>query len=369
VLELRRGLREGDVEAVREALAWDARPPWERDLLVDLTAAEGLESAVAKVRRFWAQTTSEIVVVRTLANGEAEVYEEIRPASGPETLHVATLLRLSGRTWRVVHTFDVPGNVVQLVILRRPDAPPLDASGFTKHYQLQWGATAEMLDDGDECVLGHPAEGWLARVRGPRPVTRLRTPITDLPRGADAPSEHLELSMAAETDRDALRRQMTWLARVAAELADYEGAPWIYVTRAEKRTATRMFAQTVGDADDPSARSIAASWVRLATRGNWTFTRGLSQLGQPEVELELDEWPDVSAARRLVGTVAMGLIDGYLRPEADVVIRAGGFRCRIEPGRRGPDPAKTYGPAGAITIRPAGRGKLARSGFHRRVDL
>jgi hypothetical protein len=103
------------------------------------------------------------------------------------------------------------------------------------------------------------------------------------------------------------------------------------------------------------ARGLAATFVRLTAHDGWAATRGLCQIQLPEVEIELDEWPDANAAKRLVGTFAVAFIDGRIPavPSGERIINVGGFRCRLERGRRGSVNGHSYGLHGAVIIRPA----------------
>src|SRR5690606_21345408 len=53
---LRAALRAGDVEAVQQRRWLAPRPPGERDLLSDMAAAEGIQTAVRRLSKFWQRT-------------------------------------------------------------------------------------------------------------------------------------------------------------------------------------------------------------------------------------------------------------------------------------------------------------------------
>lgn len=369
VLALRRALRDGDATAVRRSVLWEARPPWERDLLIDLIAAEGIDVAVAKLRRFWRNARVRVTGVRMTQEGDAEVYEEVDAARADGVLHTVTLLRRVGHGFRVVNTSDAPEDTVRLFIVRAPTARGLDEVAFTRDVQVRFGRIAELVMDHGEGALGHPEEGWLARVLGPRPLSGIRPPIADLPRAQPPSTEAWELVLGPRASRERRGKQLAWLGRVAAELAAFDGAPWIYMPAAEKLTSTRMLRTAVGT-HGPAGRAIAASWVRLVTKRGWATTRGMCQLQLPEVEIQLSDWSDVDGARRLVGTVAMGLVNGQLDATTHAVVRVAGLRCRLTEGRRGPEPGRSYGRWGATLLVPADRrGTVSRSETRLRLDL
>jgi len=369
VLALRHALRDGDADAVRRAVLWEARPPWERDLLIDLVAAEGIEVAVAKLRLFWRNARVRITAVRMTLEGDAEVYEELDAARADGVLHTVTLLRRVGHGFRVVNTTDATDDTVRVFVVRAAGDGTLDDGAFTRDLQIRVGAIAELLMENGEGTLGHPQEGWLARIRGPHPLSELMPGIAGLPRTRPPATEAWELVLDPRGAGERRRGQVAWLGRVAAELAAFDGAPWIYMPAAGKLTSTRVLRAAVG-AEGPTARGVAAAWVRLVTKGGWATTRGMCQLQLPEVEIQLEDWAEVNGARRLVGTVAMSLLNGRLDQDTHAVVRVGGIRCRVSEGRRGPEPGQSYGRWGAILVVPADRrGTVSHSETRMRLDL
>jgi hypothetical protein len=357
----REALREGDVEAVRATMAWGARPPWERDLLLDLSAAEGLPEAVARMRKFWMRAKPlETRGVRLLSNDDAEVYESIEMPDG-QKLSTVTLMRFKGDRYLVVAFAQADDDTVRLLILSDDPDPELDDVRFSREWIQRFGATAELILDGDDGALGHPDREWLGRVRGPIPWEpireRLSRPSLRLPEATCA----LEIAMAPPQARAERFDALQWLGRAAGELAAQIESSWIYVQRAEKLVAVADMRKAL--AVSSRARGLASSFIRLVVKDGWAATRGLGQLRLPEVEIELGEWSDAQAARRLVGTFAVGFIDGRVPPSSsEHVINVGGFRCRLAPGRRGSDKGHSYGIYGALAVRPAEDARTNESG-------
>ncbi len=348
----RESLQAGDVEAVRATMAWGARPPWERDLLLDLSAAEGLPEAVAQMRKFWTRATPlETRGVRLLPNEDAEVYETIQMPDG-QTLSTVTLMRQKDGVYLVVAFAGADDDSVRLLVLSDDPDPELDDVRFSREWIQRFGATAELVLDGNDGALGHPEREWLGRVRGPLPWEpireRLSRPSLRLPEAACV----LEIAMSPPEERGERAEALQWLGRAAGELAAQVDCEWVYVQRAEKLVKVTDLRKAL--AVSAKGRGLASAYIRLIAKDGWAATRGLCQLKLPEVEIELAEWSDAASARRLVGTFAVGFIDGRVPPVAsEHVINVGGFRCRLDAGRRGSDKGHTYGLYGAVTVRPA----------------
>jgi len=360
--EHRESLRSGDVEAVRATMAWGARPPWERDLLLDLSAAEGLPEAVAQMRKFWLHAEPKTTRgVRPLPNGDAEVYEIIEMPDGKQ-LSTVTLLRPKGDRYLVVAFADAEDDMVRALVLSDDPSPTIDDVRFSREWIQRFGATAELILDSGDGALGHPERDWLGRVRGPIPWApvkeKLARPNLRLPDASCA----LEIVMSPPADRVERYEALEWLGRAAGEVAAHIGAEWVYIQRAEKVIKVLDLRKSL--AVTSRARGLASTFIRLTARDGWAATRGLGQLLLPEVEIELSQWPDPSAARRLVGTFAVGFMDGRVPPQptAQNVINVGGFRCRLELGRRGSEKGHSHGLYGSVVVRPADPDDARQSG-------
>ncbi|MBW2462532.1 MAG: hypothetical protein JRH11_12860 [Deltaproteobacteria bacterium] len=348
----RRALADGDVEAVRASMAWGARPPWERDLLLDLSAAEGLPEAVTQLRKFWDKAQAQTRGVRPLSNGDVEVFEFITMPDGRE-LSTVTLMRPRGDRYLVVSTADAADDTIRLLILSEDPDPEIDDVRFTREWTQRFGATAHLLLDGQDGALGHTSEEWLARVRGPIPWEPIRQRFSrktlQLPGAICA----FEVAMTPPEDRETRKGALEWLGRGAGEVAAHVGADWIYVQRAEKLITTKDLRKAL--AISSGARGLTATFVRLVEADGWASTRGLGQMEYPELEIEICDWPDGAAARRLVGSLAVAFIDGRVPPHASGphIINVGQYRVRLALGRRGSERGRTHGVHGALVVRPA----------------
>ena len=114
VIEFRDSLKRGDVLGVAALLDTEARRPAERDVLIDLSAAEGPEQAVRKLSRFWRDAESRATCTRIVSEAEAEVYETIEVPKLPTPIHSVTLLRRRDEHWKVVFTVNAPDTRARL---------------------------------------------------------------------------------------------------------------------------------------------------------------------------------------------------------------------------------------------------------------
>jgi hypothetical protein len=385
----RRALAAGDVAAVHETRFDGARAPVERDLFVDLVAAYGLDDAVRRMRRFWRGAETTIVATRVLAGKELEVYERLelregalslggRAPSAPSVLRMVTLVREHEGELRVVSTTEAPDPSLRLFVLSDDPRPVVEPVSWMAAALDRFGRAAAFSADGPpsrarEAVLAHPNETWSARARGPVAWGPLRRRLSQgssrLPGAASA----IEVSLLPEGEPLERARQLAWAGRIAAGLAVELGAPWIYQPRAEKVVDTDTFARVLCgfEADElVDGRGLASAFVRLEDNAGWASTRGLALLGLPEVEVDVRGFIAPSAARRLVGAVTVGLIEGSVPPEPNGrIVTADGSRVRLALGRRGPAPGRTYGPFGALALRPPRDAIVAQSGTRLRTDI
>jgi hypothetical protein len=366
----RRALVEGDVARVEETTLWAARPPWERDLFIDLAAASGLDVAVKRLRQFWKLANPILLHVRPLPDGDVEVFEQIHMPDGRE-LHTVTLMRPVGDRYLVVAMSEAPDDTTRFLVLTDSESPALDDARFTREWIEAHGPTAELLVDANDGALGHPLEGWLARVRGPLPWAPIRERLTRRTLELPDAKTVLEVVMTPSGDPRERAHQLLWLALAAAEVAQHIGASLVYVQRAEKLIRVETLKKTMtGPA--VGGREVASAYVKLVEKGKWAATRGMGQLVLPELEVDLEEFPDPGAARRLLGAVSVALIEGRVAPipSARHVLTVAGYRCQLALGRRGAEPGQTYGRFGALVIRPADRNdEKARTGPRLKLEI
>ena len=342
----RDALREGDAQAVEGTLARGARRPSERDLLIDLIAAEGAAPAAKKLARFWQKAQTEPVCVRVISPDEAEVYERLALPGAAQELDMVTLLRRDDEGgFRVVVTQRAPADVLRAKILSNEAA--FDDVAVTRDFTSRYGRTGELiLDDEHGGVFGHPVQEWVASVAtvqggidvalvpGPEPLTR--------------------------------SAQLAWLARVVNVLARHVHAPRVAVPAAAKIVGIEAFA-AVADTDAISSRALLIAWAGLHRNANVCYTSGLGSFGLPEASAEFADWGgDESTTRKVVAAAARAGVGGSLKLQHSAVT-VGGYRVLIEPGPRGPTPGRTFGRLGSVSLRPLRNATVAESGVVERV--
>lgn len=345
----RHALRAGDASGVGRTLDTRARRPRERDLLVDLVAAEGLELATRKLARFWRQAQTEVDAVRIVGPDEAEVYERLYPPHESRPLHVATVLR-RGRdaSWRVVTTQRSPADAVRLQIWPA-EVPPLRDEAFTEAFSNRWGPSGELVTDDGEGVLGHPTEGWIGALGWPQ-----------------APGGPFELALVGAPDPDVRTRQVCWLSRCATVVASLTGAELAYANAARKVVAVDVLG-AIANAELPSARDLAGAWVALHRARDLVFSRGLATFALAEVVASPAVWGSASIARKVAAGAVRAGLSGAMGLAPGEIVQIVGQRVTVEPGPRGPSAHESFGRWGAIELVPLS-GHTARSGVVRRLD-
>ncbi len=382
----RRALAANDVEGVQATLAHDARAPSERDLLVDLAAAYGLAEAVRRMHRFWRNVTTTVTATRVLADRGVEIYEKLS-IGGRRDLAMVTLVRERDGSARIVSSAEAPDPSLRLLVLSDDPSPRIDDDAWLRAWADRFGWKAELVIAGPhderfdaepggrvrpwDGTLGHPSQSWLARVRGPVDWASLAKRLARKSQRMPTAASAIELTMTPSGEPQKRGQELAWLGRAAASLAVQIGAPWILLPRTEKIIDTDTFGQVLGAGPAVDGRGLASAFVRLGDHAGWAATRGLTLLGLPEVEIDLSHWPDPGAARRLVGMVSVGLIEGRIppAPSGRRILAAGGVRLRAIVGRRGPEPSQTYGRFGALCLLPARDPAVAQSGTRIRIDI
>ena len=342
----RDALREGDAPAIEDTLARGARRPAERDLLVDLIAAEGAAPAAKKLARFWQKARTEPVCVRVITADEAEVYERLVLPGAAQELDVVTLLRRSeDGDFRVVVTQRAPADVLRAKIMTK-DAT-LDENVVTRDFTSRYGRSGELvLDDESSGVFGHPVQEWVASVA--------------------TVDGGIDLALVPGPDPITRSAQLAWLARVVNVLARHVHAPRVAVPAASKIVGLEAFA-AVADTDAISSRTLLIAWAGLHRNANLCYTLGLASFGLPEASAEFADWGgDESTTRKVVASAARSGVGGSLKLHHSAVT-IGGYRVVIEPGPRGPTPGRTFGRLGSVSLRPLRTATVTESGVVERV--
>ena len=207
VEQLRAALRRSDVEAAQRVRWLAPRPPGERDLLSDLAAGEGIAPAIHRLSKFWQRADVKLERVREIDPLEVEVYERLHLPG--ESLPIMSLVRRESEQsgWRVVCTNEAQDERFVLWVTVPPE--PVDDVAWTRSFVERYGATGELLMDGDTGVLGHPARGWLVHVRGPSAPARWPAVLPG------EGSEILELATALSPFSEERGAQMQWVVRAA----------------------------------------------------------------------------------------------------------------------------------------------------------
>ncbi len=341
----RHALRVGDGAGVDRTLDHEARRPNERDLLIDLAAAEGVDSAARKLARFWRSAETQVQAVRVIAEREVEVYERVRLPDRHGDVDVATLLR-RGRdgTWRVVVAQRAPSDGLS-VRLPAPSAR-LDDAEVTRALLGRWGCRTELIVSGEDGVLREPERGWLAHVQ------RI--------------DGGYEVTLEPAEDEDARHAQLVWLARSVAVLGHHLGARRLWVPAARKVVGVEAF-EAIGAAAAPSSKSLLLVWTALHRDAPLLYTAGLSAFALPELVTDLTAWNDERTARRLLSATALAAAGGGQTLRVGYGYAVGTRRVVLAAGPRGPAAGRSFGRRGALAIRPLRAATVTRSGVVERV--
>lgn len=335
----RAALRRADADEV-QALRWLApRPPGERDLLSDLAAAEGVETAVRRLARFWRRADVRLEHVRTIGGLEAEIYE--RAALPDESLPILTVVRRirADGPWRVVCTSAARDERFALWI--PSGATGIDDVAWSRRFATRFGAGAELVMDGASGVLGDPERGWLAQVRGPFAPGRW-------PEGLSGVEHLIELSALHLPEPRARSAQLVWLVRAATVFLEELGGHAAFLPTEGKLVHREALARAAAGALGPE--QTVRLWARVVEAGERMLaTTGLRTLGLPEVEASVEPLGDATAeALREVAArlVEAGSTSGRVGSELVIGHRV----LQLVPGRRGPRPGRSYGRWGALSL-------------------
>ncbi|MGF1468953.1 MAG: hypothetical protein ACFCGT_22740 [Sandaracinaceae bacterium] len=342
VLRFREALSDADASGV-VATRWEApRPPGERDMLSDLAAAEGMEAAVRRLSRFWRRSQVATEQVRPIHDLEAEVYERVHTPRG-ETLAIVSLVRRQdhGSPWKVVCTAETHDE--RLLLWLTTEQPVLDESNWTSRFADTHGPDAELLMDGEEGVLSHPGEGWLAQVRGPFVPTVWPR---ELP-----PDQARVIELAFVLDPDLARRrgQLAWALRAADLTATLHASDGVYLPSHDKLILPETLWQAARQ--DLAPDQLYRLWARLDEVQGYYVTTGLRQLGLPELEAPVDLLEATETTRRtLIWLAGRSIGDVHAPPSLGTEVLVGRDSLEIVAGRRGPRRGRSYGRWGAIGL-------------------
>jgi hypothetical protein len=356
VQALRAALRRAEVEAVQSVRWLAPRPPGERDLFSDLAAAEGLETAVRRLSRFWRRADVKLEHVRVVDALEAEVYERLLLPG--ESLPIVSLVRRASAdaSWRVVCTNEAHDE--RLTLWMPALHGGIDDVAWSRTFAARFGESGELIMDGLTGVLGDPDHGWLAHVRGPfRPRT--------WPEALTGEDHVVELTALLVPDREARAAQLAWALQAALVFLEQLGSSVAYLPvhgkLAHREALLRAAEGTL------TAEQALRFWARLSEVDGHVVTSGLRHLGLPEVEARATLFDTPSATERVVAAVGAKLIE-MGSPDAlhgtDLVLGSRTFL--VVPGRRGPRRGRTHGRWGALALVEDDR---ARRGSRTRLRL
>lgn len=354
VRALRASLRESDVQGAQKVRWLAPRPPGERDLLSDMAAAEGLSNAVQRLAKFWRRAEVRLERVREIDPLEAEVYERLQVPG--ESLPIVSVVRRESEQaeWQVVCTNEAQDERFVLWVTTSADA--IDDVAWTRAFVERHGAHGELLMDGATGVLGHPDRGWLVHVRGPFVPARWPDVLPGEGGGV------LELATALSPAQDERRLQTRWMLQAAEVFLSELRGEAAYCPGLEKLVMPQALAAAA--AGRLSADQSFRFWARLEESDGWFHSRGLRQLGLPEVEAPVDLLGDRERTRRLVRWLGASMLDARALPSLGTELVLDDESILLVGGRRGPRRGRSYGRWGAIGLirtDPAfGRGSRTR---------
>lgn len=340
VSALREALRRRDADAV-QSLRWLApRPPGERDLFSDLAAAEGIGPAIRRLSSFWKRAEVRLERVRIVDERQAEVYE--RMSVSGESLPIVSLVRRPEKNapWRVVCTNEAHDE--RFAIWLAAGEAAIDDVAWSRMFEEHWGQSADLIMDGASGVLGNPARGWLAQVRGPF-VPRA------WPEQLPGEGGHvIELTAALTPESEDRREQLAWILEAACVFLEQAGGPAAYFPTHEKLVLPQaLMSAAQGDLTPDQTLRF---WARLEEIDGHVVTSGLRQLGLPEIEAAT-VLGDGTAAR-LVRWLGAKIVEEMAVPTLGTELVLGDRLFVVGPGRRGPRRGKSYGRWGALRIGP-----------------
>jgi hypothetical protein len=340
VAALRDALRRRDAEAV-QALRWLApRPPGERDLFSDLAAGEGVEAAIRRLASFWRKAEVRLERVRTVSDREVEVYE--RMSVSGESLPIVSLVRRPElhAPWRVVCTNEAHDE--RFAIWLASGETAIDDVAWSRMFEESWGESADLIMDGASGVLGNPARGWLAHVRGPF------TPRAWPEQLPGEGGQVIELTTGLTPESEDRHAQLEWILAAASVFLEQAGGPASYFPTHEKLVLPQaLIAAAQGDL---TADQSVRFWARLDEIDQHIVTTGLRQLGLPEIEAPVGLGDDPTIAPSLVRWLGGKMVEDQTVPMVGTELVLGDRMFTIGPGRRGPRRGKSYGRWGAVRI-------------------
>lgn len=341
VQALRDAICDGHVEAVQN-LRWLApRPPGERDLFSDMAAAEGLNSAVSRLARFWRRADVRLERVRPIDGLEAEVYERLNLPG--ESLPIVTVVRRPSpeAPWRVVCTNEAYDE--RFVLWIAEHAERINDVAWTRRFTQRFAHGGDLLMDGDSGVLGHPEQyDWLVNVRGP--FAPRSWPETLPGEGGRV----VELVAALTPDAASRHAQLMWLLESAEVFLDALDGVAAYFPVHKKLVVPQALAAAASGA--LTASQSLRFWSRLEENGEHVYTVGLRQVGVPEIEARLDLLETPDATRRLVRWTGASLLGNEGTPTVGTELVIGEESVLVVGGRRGPRRGRSYGRWGAIAL-------------------
>ncbi|MFK7987135.1 MAG: hypothetical protein AB8I08_14010 [Sandaracinaceae bacterium] len=348
VQALRDSLCRGDAETA-QALRWLApRPPGERDLFSDMAAAEGLQTAVERLGRFWLGAETKLEWVRAVTEREAEIYERLGLRG--EQLPIVSVVRRDDvdSPWKVVCTNEAPDERFRVWVTATAEV--LDDVSFSRRD----GVPGDLLMDGDNGVLGHRAMPWLIHLNGP-----FSPP--SLPDVLPAGSRVVELTVPLVPNGEARHAQLCWLLDAAGHVLDQCVGEAAYLPDQHRLLLPDEMRSAA--VDELLPRHRFNFWARIREVDEHIVTEGLGRLGLPELELRLDVLKDATLSRTVVERFGAMLTATPHLPSLGTELLVDRECLTLVPGRRGPRRGTSYGRFGAFGLErwdPSRRGSRTR---------
>lgn len=335
---LRAALRAGDVEAVQQRRWLAPRPPGERDLLSDMAAAEGIQTAVRRLSKFWQRTAVRREGVRAVSALEAEIYERLEMPG--ESLPIVTVVRRDAEElpWKIVCTNEARDERFVVWITVRGHA--VDDVAWSRRAE----APGQLLMDDAVGVLGHPERGWLVHVHGP--FVPLAWP--DMLPGEGG--RVLELAMALSAEGAGRPAQLRWIMQAAYAFMDELGGDMAYVPEQQRLILPDALIAAAGGTLLP--RHAFRFWAGTRDVDDHVVTQGLGRLGLPEVEAPLDVLSRPELVRSTVERFGATLLASPHIPSLGTELVVGEECVVLVAGRRGPRRGTSYGRFGAFALAP-----------------
>ncbi len=348
VKALREALCRGDAQTA-QALRWLApRPPGERDLFSDMAAAEGLQTAVERLGRFWGGADTSLEWVRAVSDSEAEIYERLSLPG--EQLPILSVVRRdhADAPWKVVCTNEAQDERFRVWVAVTTDE--LDDVSFSRRDRVP----GDLLMDGEQGVLGHRAMPWLIHLTGPFVPT-------SLPDALPVGSRVIELTVPLVPNGEARYPQLCWLLDAACHVLDQCGGEAAYLPDQHRMLLPDEMKAAASDSLLPRHRFNF--WARTREVDEHVVTDGLGRMGLPELEIRLDVLNDAELSRAVVERFGAMLTATPHVPSIGTELLVGRECLTLVPGRRGPRRGTSYGRFGAFGLErwdPSRRGSRTR---------